>query len=55
MATSLGDSSRQEKFLRLMGAKGKEAVPLREGKADQAGDQVRTFYPSSSHKSFLFC
>jgi hypothetical protein len=28
LATSLGDTARQDKFLRLMGAKGKEAIPI---------------------------
>lgn len=34
LATSLGDTARQDKFLRLMGAKGQEAIPLA---LDQAG------------------
>jgi hypothetical protein len=28
LASTLGDAGRQEKFLKLMGAKGQEAVPL---------------------------
>lgn len=41
MATSLGGGDRQAKFLRLMGCKGKEAVPLtQEQRKDEASLQV---------------